>query len=290
MGAGALAGLGIGGWMSHDHEAFRWYLPLIATLQGGGLLLMVYLSRRSIHTRELAAADTRSFYNRVVEPITHMKEVLKNDRVFAQYETAYMIYGIGWMICYALLPLLITDKLKLPYDQATGSTQVPYQIVLGLAFAPAGLMMDKLGAIRSTGISFLLLTLYPIGLIFAASSFDLTMVSAFYGLAHAGASVGWVLGPVALAPSKDKVPQYVAIHATMVGSRGKLFLGLGVLLYSLTHCFTWPLVVGAAGFLFSSYIMLKLHGKVRGTNSGGAAPIVPTAATTPAPAPAPARS
>ena len=174
-----------------------------------------------------------------------------------------MVYGVGWMICYALLPFLITDKLHLPYNDATRSTQVTYQIALCLAFWPAGLLMDKLGAIRSTGLSFLMLTLYPIGLIFASNSLDLTFVSVWYGLAHAGASVGWAIGPVALAPSKEKVPQYVAIHATMVGLRGAIFQGLGVLLYSLSHSFVLPLILAAAGFIYSSYIMFKLHSKVQ---------------------------
>ena len=265
MALGAGAGIGIGEWMEGNNQAFRYYLPLIVVLQAFGLILMAWLSRRSGHNerRELTTSDPRTIWARVVEPVTHMKEVLRADPVFARYEAGYMVYGVGWMICYALLPHIITDKLQLPYDSAARSTYVTYQIVMCLAYWPAGLLMDKLGAIRSTGLSFLLLTLYPIGLIFTTGSGDLTFVSAWYGLAHAGASVGWTLGPVALAPSKDKVAQYVAIHATMVGIRGKVFQGLGVLLYWVSSGLGLPLALAAIGFLYSSFIMFKLHGSVQ---------------------------
>lgn len=265
MAAGAIAAMLIGQSMDADNQSFRIFLPLIVGLQGLGLLVMVWLSHKSGHNerRVLAANDSRSLWTRVVEPITHTKEVLKEDPVFAKYEAAYMVYGVGWMVCYALLPMLITDKLNLPYGQATSSTQFAYLIALCLAYWPAGLLMDKLGAIRSTGLSFLMLSLYPVGMYFATGAFSLTFVSAWYGLAHAGASVGWLLGPVALAPSKEKVAQYVAIHATMVGIRGKIFQGLGVFLYWLSSNFGVPLALAAIGFLYSSYLMFKLHSGVQ---------------------------
>ncbi len=265
MATGAIAAFFIGESMDIDNQAFRIFLPLIVGMQGLGLLVMSWLSHRSGHSerRVLAANDSRSLWTRVVEPITHTKEVLREDPVFAKYEASYMVYGVGWMICYALLPMLI-DHLKLPYGEATRSTQFAYLIALCLAYWPAGLLMDKLGAIRSTGLSFLMLSLYPIGMIFATGGkVDLIFVSAWYGLAHAGASVGWILGPVALAPSKEKVAQYVAIHSTMVGIRGKIFQGLGVFLYWLSGNFGVPLALAAIGFLYSGYLMFKLHSGVK---------------------------
>ncbi|MFN9993572.1 MAG: hypothetical protein ACK54H_09510, partial [Phycisphaerales bacterium] len=110
----------------------------------------------------------------------------------------------------------------------------------------------------STGLSFLLLSLYPIGLIFANDADSLWWVSLYYGLAHTGASVGWMLGPVSFAPSPEKVPQYVAIHATFVGIRGKVFQVLGVFLYEYTHDFTIPFVIGAISFVWSAWQMFAL--------------------------------
>jgi hypothetical protein len=85
------------------------------------------------------------------------------------------------------------------------------------------------------------------------------MVSFIYGLSHAGTSVGWMLGPVSLAPEPRKVPQYVAIHATFVGIRGKIFQGLGVLVYSLTHSFVLPFLLAAGAFAWSAVQMWQLN-------------------------------
>lgn len=258
----------VGGWLTANPEAFRIYMPAAAVIQLVGLGLFVLLSHHSGHARSreaqvrIAAARPGGLA-RIVEPIGHMREILKNDPVFFRYEGAYMTYGVGWMICTALLPMLVTTKLHLRYDDIANSTQVAYLIAMVAMVYPAGLLMDRLGAVRSTGLSFGLLTIYPIALMLAGDASDLTIASVLYGIAHAGASVGWMLGPVSLAPSPDMVSKYVAIHATLVGIRGKLFQILGVALYSITDNFTYPLLIAAAGFLWSSFQMMQLHRRMR---------------------------
>ena len=269
---GAVGGLLIGRWMTADDNAFRYYLPLCAGLQLIGIGVLTSLA----HTSGISAARTikpegNGGLARIFEPIAHTKEVLKADPVFARYEAAYMIYGVGWMIAYALLPILVTDGLHLNYDEIAESTQFAYLIALVAMIFPAGLLMDRLGAVRSTAISFAMLTLYPLGLIWASNVRELTLVSVVYGVAHAGASVGWMLGPVALAPSPEKVPQYVAIHATFVGVRGKLFQGLGVLLYSITGSFVLPLVIAAIAYLWSAKMMWSLNLRIKSTAATAAA-------------------
>jgi MFS family permease len=292
MAFGALACFGVGEWLVVDPDAFRIYMPIAALLQLAGVAVFWRLSqlpqvKAAALQRFSDGAERRqnlsdeSRLRRTLDPILHMGSVLKADPTFARYEGAYMTYGIGWMIAYALLPLIVTDKLKLPYDQVAQSTQVPYQIAIVLMLVPAGMLMDRLGAIRSTGLSFAMLALYPVGLILAADSSQLAAVSVWYGIAHAGASVGWMLGPVALAPTPAKVPQYVAIHATLVGLRGAIFQGLGVLLYALTGGFVIPLTIAAIAYIWSSVQMLKLHARVQ--QQGRAKPGDPAAAAATAP-------
>ncbi|MBL8760264.1 MAG: MFS transporter [Phycisphaerae bacterium] len=263
----ALMGYAIGEWLNRDPQAFRLYLPLIAGLQLGGVLIFIWVSHLSGHSgdRVLKGADDRGRLKRLIEPIAHMGQILKADPVFARYEAAYMTYGIGWMICYALLPLLVTDKLNLPYDKVAESTHVAYLAAIVVMLYPAGLLMDRLGAVRSTGLSFALLTIYPVGYMLAGNDRDLLISSVLYGMAHAGASVGWMLGPVSLAPSPDKVPQYVAIHATLVGIRGKIFQGLGVLLYAMLGRFDIPLALAAAAYAWSAVQMWQLHRRMKST-------------------------
>lgn len=280
---GALVGLGLGKWLAHDPVAFKIALPIAAGLQLVGVGMFILLAHASGHLSRRTydeSLDVRSTWKRVTEPMGHMKEVLKSDPIFARYEGAYMTYGVGWMIGYALLPILVTDKLHLDYDQIAKSTQFAYLIALVAMIFPVGLLMDRIGAIRTAGLSFGLLTLYPLGLIIAGSENQLLVVSIIYGIAHSGGSMAWMLGPVSLAPTPDKVPQYVAIHATLVGIRGKVFQGLGVGLYALTHSFTLPLAIAAAAYSWSAVQMWQLHGRRmrearRGESAPAAVPLSP---------------
>jgi dolichol kinase len=227
----------------------------------------------SMHTQQTARQSAlRDVLHEVWSPIAHMRQVLREDRVFARYEGAYMTYGAGWMIGYALLPIIATDKLNLSYEQIARSTHVAYLLALVACLYPAAIALDKFGAVRSTGISFFLLLFYPVGLIFARNETDLIIVSVCYGIAHAGASVGWMLGPVSLAPSPEKVPAYVAIHATLVGLRGAIFQFLGVALYRLTDSFTLPLVIASLAYAWSAWQMFALArvmpNKANGSKAG----------------------
>ncbi len=263
---GAFGGLAVGHWLDADHEAFRIIYPVAAGLQLAGVGVFVWLSRATGHGGERthdAEKDTRTAWTRVVEPIGHMKEVLAGDPIFARYEASFMTYGVGWMICYALLPILVTDGLHLEYGAIAESTHVAYWLAMTAMIVPAGMLMDKIGAVRCTGLSFLLLTLYPIGLMLSADARQLLITSVVYGMVHSGASVGWMLGPVSLAPSKEKVPQYVAIHATLVGVRGKVFQLLGVGLYTLTHVFWIPLAIAAGAMVWSAWQMWALDRRMK---------------------------
>lgn len=274
---GAGAGLVIGHLMDGNPDAFRVFFPVAATLQLAGVLVFTRLSRVSGNTasrvvlRDDAELSLAQRWRRLTAPVAHMGTILKGDPTFARYEAAYMTYGVGWMICYALLPILVTKKLNLSYDSIAESTHVAYWLAMTAMVVPAGLLMDRIGAARSTGLSFALLTLYPLGLIFAGDAHQLMIVSIVYGCAHAGANVGWMLGPVSLAPSPDKVPQYVAIHATLVGIRGKLFQFAGMGLFTLTHSYALPLALAGGAFLWSAVQMRQLDRRMKAAPAARAA-------------------
>jgi MFS family permease len=271
MFCGAFGGLGVGHWLDADHEAFRIIYPAAAGLQLAGVGVFVWLSRATGHGGERthdAAKDRRTMWTRVVEPIGHMREVLAADPIFARYEAGFMTYGVGWMICAALLPIVVTDGLHLEYGAIAESTHVAYWLAMTAMIVPAGMLMDRIGAVRCTGVSFGLLTLYPVGLMLSADAHQLLLTSVVYGVVHSGASVGWMLGPVSFAPRPAKVPQYLAIHATLVGIRGTVFQLVGVGLYWWTHQFWIPLTIAAGAMVWSAWQMWALDRRMRGDRRG----------------------
>ncbi len=257
-------GFSLGKFLANDGESFRWFLPLAAGLQLIGVAIFIYLAKvTKADVDRVKIRDETPLTKRVLGPVLSMNAALRADPTFARYEAAYMTYGIGWMIAYALLPLIIKEKLKLNYDDAAKASQVAYLIGLVLMMVPAGYLLDRIGAVKSVALSFALLFLYPLGLMFAQTRDQLAVVSFFYGMVHAGTTVGWTLGPVSLAPTPDRVPQYVAIHATLVGVRGIVFQAAGVLLYEQTGSFTIPLVIAAAAFVLSAWQMWALDRRMK---------------------------
>lgn len=260
--ASILSVWGLGHWMRASPGAFRWYFPCAAVLQFGGLFILVHLARRT-GTPDEPVQPGPGFWTNALAPLLHMGAVLRGDRMFARYETAFMTYGAAFMICDALLPIYATAKLGMGYDDYAHSTQFIARIVMLVATLPMGWTHDRIGPVRTSCLAFGTLVAYPL-LVWRANGFTgLALASIPWGLGLAAVQMGWMLGPVILARTPERVPQYVAIHATLVGFRGVIFQGLGVLIYKLSGSFTFPLLLASALFAHAAWQMWRLHGTVR---------------------------
>jgi MFS family permease len=255
FGAAMCAGQIMGTWLDRDADAYRRFFPLLALLMAAGLGLFALVCRTPAMAGRRPEAPPRGSW---WAPIRHMAEILRSDRRFAGYEAAFMAYGVGWMICTALVPALATDRLRLNYSQFAQATIVAYQVTNIVMQAAMGRLADRVGPMHLAAGSFLWLTMFPVGLIFAGSGWTLGALNVWYAMGMVGVQLTWTLGPVALAPDAGRAAQYLAIHGTMVGIRGVVAQGLGMALYSLTGDFTIPLLLAAGGFLWASWRMRRL--------------------------------
>lgn len=257
-GGGAIVNYAVGHLLADDNERFRWIMPGLAIVHLVGVLALGWFTRAVKVERAGRGGTGIPSVKALIEPVLHMNAVLKQDRLFFRYEAAFMTYGIGWMICFALLPLFVTKKLALGYGDIGEASGTAMQIAMFAAIIPMGLLNDRIGPTRISAIGFAIFALHPIALIFTTDRLSLAWASTIYGLASAAVNMGWLLGPMSFAPSPDKVPHYVAIHTTLVGLRGAVFQGLGVLLYWLTGDFTVAFIVAAAGYTWASIQMVQL--------------------------------
>lgn len=269
QGFGALAAWGVGAWLHESADAFRLYMPLAAAAQGVGCIILYRLERstrleghETVEGTMMSGARSISLRG-LLAPVLHMRQILREDRVFARYEAAFMTYGVGWMTCAALVPLIVTEKLGLPYDRTMESTHMAFLLASLVCTIPAGRLIDRLGAPRTCMWAFGLYAIYPLGLLVSGGPLTLGASSLLYGMSAAAVNMGWMLGPVALAPTPAKVPQYIAIHTTLVGLRGAVFMFAGVGMYKVTGSFTLPLVVAALAFCWASWQMRSLSGLLR---------------------------
>lgn len=252
------AGFGIGAWLELDAEAFRTYLPLTALAQGGGLLTLRWVARRRGATGGAGGAAPGGALATLRAALGNMGVILRRDPAFRRYEQAFMTYGVGWMICNSLLPVFTDVVHRMSYYDYAKWTQVTMQFAMLLCALPFGWVLDRLGPARTSALAFAGLAAYPLGLLASAGPAGVGVASAAYGAMMAGVQLGWMLGPVALARTAAEVPQYVAIHTTLVGLRGIVAQGLGMLIYKLTGSFVWPLVIAALAFAWSAQQMWGL--------------------------------
>lgn len=268
LGGSVAAIYAVGKWVEAHPDAFRIFFPAAAGLQLLGMAVLLWLSRMTkadAKPRETAVGSWKI----PLDAVLHMGRVLRADRTFLRYEIAFMTYGIAFMFCDALLPVLATAKLGMRYEDYAHSTQMVEKIARLTLTLPMGLLLDRIGPVRTSGLGFAILGLYPVALLLAGSPTGIAFASIFYGAGLAAVTMGWMLGPVALAGSPDKVPQYVAIHATLVGVRGVLFQGFGMLLYKTSGTFLLPLGLGAMLFVAAALQMRALAVRLRGVTTAG---------------------
>ncbi|GAB4267278.1 MAG: hypothetical protein Kow0013_17080 [Pararhodobacter sp.] len=272
LGGGLAAIYLVGTWLESDADAFRVYFPVAVGIQVVGTGVLLWLIRRT-GAADAPRESTGRAWSALLEPVLHMGRTLRTDHTFRRYELAYMTYGAAFMVCDALLPVLGTDQFHMGYGDYAHSTQLTRTLVMLIMIIPLGWVLDRLGPVRTSGFAFGVLAIYPVGLLLARGAVGVGLASSIYGVGLAGVMMGWMLGPVSLAPSADTVPRYVAIHATLVGVRGLVFQGLGMSLYKATGSFALPLLLAAAAFVWAAGQMWQLQGHVRRSRFLAAMPI-----------------
>lgn len=253
-----LGGFLIGLWSEHDPTAYRYYLPILAALIAGAMTLYIRIAPSRPGDGRFAEAFSKWW-----RPITESLTVLRVDRNFRDYEASYMLYGVGWMISTALLPLIGNDELGLSDSDYSLATIVAFQAMMIVLLFPAGRLADRMGPVKLVSIAFLVLTIYPVLLALAFSFESLLAVTIIYAIGMVGVHLGWTLGPVYFAPDSDQAPRYLAVHATLVGIRGILFQGFGVWLYTVTGGSAIPLAIASVGFFLAAAQMRRLGRKLK---------------------------
>lgn len=190
-------------------------------------------------------------------PLRGSISIFRDDPEFFQFEVAYMVYGLAFMLLQPIFPIFLVDQIKVSYGQAAIARGLIFWGVISLSAPLFGRWMDRMNAVGLSVIGFCILILAPIGLALSHSIMPVYASFAVYGLGLAPIQIAWTMGPILFAGKRDAAA-YMGVHVTMVGVRGLFGNPLGLFLLE-TIGSRAAFLVSSVLFAVSAWLMWRLH-------------------------------
>ncbi len=197
--------------------------------------------------------------------------VFKASPLYFIYETAFFIYGGGFMVISAAIPILLVDYLHLSYATISTGRGFFTAVVLVVLTPLFGKWFDKTSPPAMGKYVFLLLALYPFSMLLSYCVPQQWSVAAvytaffFFGVGMSGVTILWNMGPLFFVKKESDSAELTAVHVTMTGLRGLIMPPLGFLLMKI-HILA-PFVASIL-FMFSAAVVMLIlekrtsaHGK-----------------------------
>jgi MFS family permease len=239
-------------------ELSRW----LYALAGGAGLLAAWLYRRMrvrqafrLQREELAASAASEVFSFRV-----MRQILRSDPEYRRFMTCLAFYGAGNLMIGAQLVILYSDQLHIPAALQVGILTIVPLLCIPL-FTPMWARLFDAGHViefraRQCWVLIGAMTVV-IAAVFTGTIWLLWVAAVLFGIATAGANLGWNLGHNDFA-SLGKVQQYMGVNVTLTGMRGLIAPPLGVMVYTGLERFH----AGAGRFALVLPIAMTLIGAI----------------------------
>ncbi|HRW06201.1 MAG TPA: MFS transporter [Caldilineaceae bacterium] len=236
----------LAGW-ALDVIGYRVLFPL-AGLVGAGA--MAVFNQLHVDEGPLPPRETRS--------IASLWQIVRTNRAFALHLLSFAIYGMGGLLGYPLYAIVQVDRLQLSYT-TIGLLGIGQSVAWLVGFLVWGRLVDSRGGLPVLRINQLISVIVPLAYVFATDGWMLIPAFFVQGLINAGVDIGLISTCIQLA-DKDRVVEYAAVQATVVGLRGMITPFLGAALLRLGMVDTTVFALGAALIFVSWLILLPVRG------------------------------
>jgi MFS family permease len=239
-------------------ELSRW----LYALAGAAGLLAAWLYRRMrvrqafrLQREELAASAASEVFSFRV-----MRQILRSDPEYRRFMTCLAFYGAGNLMIGAQLVILYSDHLHIPAALQVGILTIVPLLCIPI-FTPMWARLFDAGHViefraRQCWVLIGAMTVVIVA-VFTGAVWLLWLAAVLFGIATAGANLGWNLGHNDFA-SLGKVQQYMGVNVTLTGMRGLIAPPLGVAVYTGLERFH----AGAGRFALVLPIAMTLTGAI----------------------------
>ncbi len=203
----------------------------VAGLAGAWLARRVRV-RQSFRLRRAELTETGSTQ---VFSLRIMREILAHDPEYRRFMTCMALYGAGNLMIWGQLVIIFADQLQLSAAQQVAILTIVPLLCMPVFTPMWARMFDSSHVIAFrarqcwatvAGMAVMIVAVY------AGQHWMLWCAAVLFGLATAGANLGWNLGHNDFA-SLGKVQQYMGVNVTLTGMRGLIAPPLGAIAYTL---------------------------------------------------------
>ncbi|MCB1218528.1 MFS transporter [bacterium] len=223
-----------------NQNNFKWLFAVSGLI---GMLGTLILAQSPLRGKYKLAADLPrpDFRKLLIEPIHGFVALLKRDRPFLHFESAFFLYGSALMLMFPVMPFYLKDVIGMSYAEI-GIAQGPLAMAGVIMLSPVwGKFMDGRGPAALCSVIFAILSIFPLSLMLGLHGFEhgsliLIVYCAYlvFGIGMSGINVAWSLAPVTFARGADASP-YSGAHVTITGIRGAIAPMLGAVMMSISY-------------------------------------------------------
>jgi MFS family permease len=209
----------------------RWLYALAAV--AGLLAAWLYRRMRLRQSFRLLGAELEQGGRAQVFSLRVLRQILREDPSYRRFMTCLGFYGAGNLMIGAQLVVIFSDQLHLPAAMQVALLTIVPLLCVPL-FTPVWARLFDSGHViefRARQCLALIAAMSVVIIAVFTHYLPLLWVAAvLFGVATAGANLGWNLGHNDFA-SLGKVQQYMGVNVTLTGMRGMVAPPLGVLIY-----------------------------------------------------------
>jgi MFS family permease len=173
--------------------------------------------------------------------------ILVSDWRFALYMLGFTLYGLGFLVGLPFFAIVQVDRLQLSYTTIgyLGLVQSLFWLVGNIFW---GRLIDQRGGIWVLRANVGIAIIIPLTYIWAANGWMLIPAFIAHGIISAGIDLGIISTGIELA-DPERVAEYSALQATIIGIRGMIgpFLGAALLGIGLAEQLIFSLGVALIG-------------------------------------------
>ncbi len=248
--------------LDKNQDIYQYVFPVISCLGIFSVCLLAQLCTENV----IIERPQATLVNSIRKTLTDMKQKLKTNRPFRDFQAGFMFYGFAFMGTVSVIAIFFQKELQMNYS-TIAFYKNSYNILAILLLPMFGKLMGRIDPRRFAAITFASLLFYLLFIALTSYApwfiwikgikiyYTLLLAMVFNGVFAATMGLLWSIGSAYFCQEAD-VAEYQAIHLTLTGFRSFFAPMLGLGIYLLIG-FTATFVAGMVLLLIAVIISLK---------------------------------